>query len=204
MFIKIFPENPQERLINQTVDCLKRDGLIIYPTDSVYGLGCSINSLQTLERLEMVKGYYTDSLRLSVICCDLSQISAYCKPINNGIFKLMKRNLPGPFTFILEANNQVPKLFKGKKHTVGIRVPDHPVAKAIIEKLGCPLVSSSLPYIEDEPEYANDPEFIKDRYENLVDMIIDSGMGGLDPSAIIDCTADEPEVIREGPVPLRD
>lgn len=204
MFIKIYPDNPQERLIRQVVDTLHKGGIVIYPTDSVYGMGCSIEHIGCISTIERIKGYYTPSTRLSFLCSDLSQLSAYCKPINNSIFKLMKRNLPGPFTFLLEANNQVPKLFKGKKHTVGIRVPDNHIIHAILCELGCPIISTSLPLDEQEPEYACDPELFRERYEDLVDIVIDGDMGGLEPSAIIDCTGDEPEVIREGPKPLLD
>lgn len=203
MYLKIHPQTPQARLIKQVADCLNQGGIIIYPTDSVYALACSLNQLGALERIERVKGFYTDSLRLSVVCADLSQMTAYCKPIDNSLFKLMKRHLPGPFTFILEANNKVPKIFKGKKKTVGIRVPDNRIVLDLVEALGQPLVSTSLPYFEEEPEYTNDPEFIRDRYENQVDFIIDGGMGGLTPSAIVDCTGPEPELIRQGPLPLQ-
>lgn len=202
MFIKIYPENPQERLIQQCVSVLQKGGIIIYPTDSVYAMGCSIEHLSKINDLERIKGYYTPSTRLSFLCYDLSQLSEYCKPISNSIFKLMKRNLPGPFTFILEANNQVPKLFKGKKHSVGIRVPDNPIINVILRELGVPIISTSLPYDEQEPEYAYEPELIKERFEDLVDIVIDGGLGGLSPSAIIDCTSGEPEIIREGVKPL--
>ncbi len=202
MFVKIYPENPQERLIQQCVSLLHKGGIVIYPTDSVYAMGCSIEHLSRISDLERIKGYYTPSTQLSFLCYDLSQLSAYCKPISNSIFKLMKRNLPGPFTFILEANNQVPKLFKGKKHSVGIRVPDNPILNLLLRELEVPIVSTSLPYDEREPEYAFEPDLIQERFGDLVDMVIDGGLGGVFPSAIIDCTSGEPEIIREGVKPL--
>ncbi|HPW78587.1 MAG: Threonylcarbamoyl-AMP synthase [Bacteroidetes bacterium ADurb.Bin037] len=204
MYIKIYPENPQDRLIQLTVSTLQKGGIVIYPTDSVYGMGCSIDNLASVPRMERIKGYYTPSTRLSFLCYDLSQLSNYCRPLNNSIFRLMKKNLPGPYTFLLQGNSQVPKLFKGKKHKVGIRVPDNPILQTILRELAVPIVSTSLPWDETEPEYANDPDFINERFGDLVDIVIDGGPGGLDPSAIIDCTGPEPLVIREGPKPLLD
>jgi tRNA threonylcarbamoyl adenosine modification protein (Sua5/YciO/YrdC/YwlC family) len=204
MYIKIYPENPQDRLVQLTVSTLQQGGIVIYPTDSVYGMGCSIEDLASVPRMERIKGYYTPSTRLSFLCYDLSQLSSYCKPLNNSVFRLMKKNLPGPYTFLLQGNSQDPKLFKGKKHTVGIRVPDNPILQLILRELAVPIVSTSLPWNETEPEYANDPDFIHERFGDLVDIVIDGGPGGLDPSAIIDCTGPEPLIIREGPKPLID
>lgn len=202
MLIKIYPQNPQERLVMQTVTILRQGGIVIYPTDSVYGMGCSIEHLNRVDDMERIKDYYTPSSSLSFLCYDLSQLSSYCKPIGNSVFRLMKKNLPGPFTFLLEANSLVPKLFKGKKKKVGIRVPDNPILQMILRELGCPIISTSLPWDDQEPEYSYEPELIRERFDNFVDIIIDGGTGGTVPSAIIDCTGSEPEVIREGPLPL--
>ena len=204
MYIKIYPDNPQDRLVQITLATLQRGGIVVYPTDSVYGMGCSIEHLSAVSRMEQIKGYYTPSTRLSFLCYDLSQLSGYCRPLSNSVFRLMKRNLPGPFTFLLQGNSQVPKLFKGKKHTVGIRVPDNPILQVILRELGIPIVSTSLPWDESEPEFASDPDLINERFGELVDIVIDGGQGGLDASAIIDCTGPEPVVIREGPKPLLD
>ncbi len=202
MFIKIYPQNPQERLVIQAVNTLRQGGIAIYPTDSVYGMGCSIEHLNRVSDIERIKGYYTPSSSLSFLCYDLSQLSSYCKPIGNSVFRLMKKNLPGPFTFLLEANSQVPKLFKGKKKKVGIRVPDNPILQLILRELNGPIISTSLPWEDQEPEYTYEHEFNKERFDNIVEIIIDGGTGGTVPSAIIDCTGSEPEVIREGPLPL--
>lgn len=202
MLIKIYPQNPHERLVMQTVTILRQGGIVIYPTDSVYGMGCSIEHLNRVGDMERIKDYYTPSSSLSFLCYDLSQLSSYCKPIGNSVFRLMKKNLPGPFTFLLEANSLVPKLFKGKKKKVGIRVPDNPILQMILRELGCPIISTSLPWDDQEPEYSYEPELIRERFDNFVDIIIDGGTGGTVPSAIIDCTGSEPEVIREGPLPL--
>ena len=204
MYIKIYPDNPQDRLVQMTVATLQKGGIVIYPTDSVYGMGCSIEHLASVPRMERIKGYYTPSTRLSFLCYDLSQVSNYCRPLGNAVFRLIKKNLPGPFTFLLQGNSQVPKLFKGKKQTVGIRVPDNPILQVILRELGVPIISTSLPWDETEPGYSNDPGLINERFGELVDIVIDGGPGGQDPSAIIDCTGHEPLVIREGPKPLLD
>lgn len=204
MYLKIYPDNPQDRLIEQTVSTLQKGGIVIYPTDSVYGMGCSVDYLGSVPRMERIKGYYTPSTRLSFLCYDLSQLSTYCRPMSNSVFRLMKKNLPGPYTFLLQGNSQVPKMFKGKKHTVGIRVPDNPILQQILRQLGVPVISTSLPWDEAEPEYGYDPDLINERFGELVDIVIDGGPGGQDPSAIIDCTGPEPLVIRQGPKPLMD
>lgn len=202
MLLKIHPDTPQDRLIQTVILALEKGGVIIYPTDSVYGMGCSIEFLSSVPIMERIKGYYTPSTRLSFLCHDLSQLSNYCRPLNNNVFRMMKKNLPGPFTFLLKANNLVPKLFQGKKRTVGIRVPDHPILQVILKELGEPIISTSLPWDEDEPGYSFDPGLIYERFGQQVDLVIDGGPGGLDPSAIIDCTGAEPEILREGPKPL--
>ncbi|NLA15778.1 MAG: threonylcarbamoyl-AMP synthase [Bacteroidales bacterium] len=202
MLLKIHPDNPQDRLVHMAVSALEAGGIVIYPTDSVYGMGCSLDHLGAVVNMERIKGYYTPSTRLSFLCNDLSQLSNYCRPLNNHVFRMMKKNLPGPFTFLLQGNSQIPKLFKGKKRTVGIRVPDNPILQIILKELGVPIVSTSLPWDEEEPGYLSDPGLIYDRFGDQVDVVIDGGSGGLDSSAIIDCTGPEPVIIREGPKPL--
>ncbi|HPX79001.1 MAG TPA: L-threonylcarbamoyladenylate synthase [Bacteroidales bacterium] len=202
MLLKIYPDNPQDRLVQTAVSVLQKGGIVIYPTDSVYGMGCSLDYLSSVPEMERIKGCYTPSTRLSFLCHDLSQLSNYCKPLHNDVFRLMKKNLPGPFTFLLQGNSQVPKLFKGKKRTVGIRVPDHPILQIILKELRVPIISTSLPWDEEEPGYFSDPGLINDRFGEQVAVVIDGGPGGLDPSAVIDCTGPEPVVIREGPKPL--
>ncbi|HNR27871.1 MAG TPA: L-threonylcarbamoyladenylate synthase [Bacteroidales bacterium] len=204
MYIRIYPNNPQDRLVQLTVATLQKGGIVIYPTDSVYGMGCSIEHLGSVPRMERIKGYYTPSTRLSFLCYNLSQVSNYCRPVSNAVFRLIKKNLPGPFTFLLQGNSRVPRLFKGKKQTVGIRVPDNPILQVILRELAVPIISTSLPWDETEPGYSSDPDLINERFGELVDIVIDGGPGGQDPSAIIDCTGPEPVIIRGGPKPLLD
>jgi tRNA threonylcarbamoyl adenosine modification protein (Sua5/YciO/YrdC/YwlC family) len=196
-FIKIFEDKPNESAIKKVVDVLKNGGLIIYPTDTVYGLGCDITNLRALEKVAKIKGIKLEKANLSFICYDLSHISDYVKQIDTSTFKLLKRALPGPFTFILPGNNDLPRVFKNKK-TVGIRVPDNNIIRAIVKELGNPIISTSI-YDEDEVlEYSTDPELIFEKWNNLVDLVIDGGYGDNIPSTIIDLSGFEPEVIREG------
>jgi tRNA threonylcarbamoyl adenosine modification protein (Sua5/YciO/YrdC/YwlC family) len=198
MLLRIYNENPNPRDIRKVVEVLREGGVIIYPTDTVYGMGCDITNQKAVERVTKLKGIKIEKANFSFICSDLSHISDYTKPISNSVFKLMKKNLPGPFTFILEANNFVPRYFKGKKKTVGIRVPDNNIIRDIVYELGNPILSTSI-YDEDEIlEYTTDPELIYEKYQNVADIVIDGGYGELVPSTVVDCTQDELEIIREG------
>ncbi len=197
MLVKLFNENPNLREILKIVEVLRKGGLIIYPTDTVYGLGCDITNAKAVEKVARIKGVKVEKNNFSFICSDLSHISDYTKPISSTVFKLMKKNLPGPFTFILEANNNLPKYFKLKK-TVGIRVPDNNIIREIVRELGNPILSTSV-YDDDEiVEYTTDPELIHEKYQEIADIVIDGGYGELIPSTIVDCTSDEITVLREG------
>jgi len=196
-FIKIYPENPNPKEIDKVVKILKDGGLIIYPTDTVYGLGCDITNTKALEKIAKIKGVKLEKANFSFVCSDLSNISDYIKQIDTSTFKILKRALPGPYTFILPGNNNLPKEFK-KKTTVGIRVPDNNIAIDIVKKLGNPIVSTSI-YDEDELlEYTTDPELIFEKWKNLVDLVIDGGYGNNCASTVIDLSGHEPEIIREG------
>ncbi len=196
-FVKLYNENPNPREIQKVVDCLRNGGIIIYPTDTVYGLGCDITNNRALEKVAKIKGVKLEKANFSFICKDLSNLSDYVRQIDNTTFKLLKRTLPGPYTFILPGSNNLPTVFK-KKKTVGIRIPDNNICTTIVEELGNPIVSTSI-YDEDEViEYTTDPELILEKWDQLVDMVIDGGYGDNIPSTIIDLTADEPVLIREG------
>jgi tRNA threonylcarbamoyl adenosine modification protein (Sua5/YciO/YrdC/YwlC family) len=198
MLIKIYPENPNPREVKKVVEILRNGGVIIYPTDTVYGIGCDMTKPKAVTRLAQLRGINLDKAHFSFICCDLSQISDYTRPFPNSIFKMMKRNLPGAFTFILEANNNIPKLFKNRRKTVGIRVPDNSIIREIVRELGNPILSSSIHDDDEIIEYTTDPELIHEKFEYLVDTVIDGGYGGNQVSTVVDCTTDEPEIIREG------
>lgn len=196
-FIKIYPDKPNEAAIAKVVKVLKDGGLVIYPTDTVYGLGCDITNTKALERIAKIKGIKLDKANFSFICHDLSNISDYVRQIDTATFKLLKRALPGPYTFILPGNNNLPKEFK-KKTTVGIRVPDNSIALEIVRQLGNPIVSTSIHDEDDLIEYTTDPELIFEKWQNLVDMVIDGGYGDNIGSTIIDLSGEEPIVLREG------
>ena len=196
-FIKIYPDKPNEAAIAKVVKVLQDGGLVIYPTDTVYGLGCDITNTKALERIAKIKGIKLDKANFSFICHDLSNISDYVRQIDTTTFKLLKRALPGPYTFILPGNTNLPKEFK-KKTTVGIRVPDNSIALEIVKQLGNPIVSTSIHDEDDVIEYTTDPELIFEKWQNLVDMVIDGGYGDNIGSTIIDLSGDEPVVIREG------
>ena len=199
MLIKIYPENPNPREIKKITQIIEDGGVVIYPTDTIYGIGCDISQPKAVARLAKIQGLDMDKAFFSFIFNDLSQISEYTKPMSNPAFKLLKRNVPGAFTFIFEANNNIPKLFKTRRKTVGIRVPDNNIIRSIVAELGRPLLSSSVHDVEDDvTEYITDPELIHERYGNVVDAVIDGGYGDNQPSTVIDCTTDEFEVIREG------
>lgn len=196
-FIKIYPENPNQKEIQKVVEILKNGGLIIYPTDTVYGLGCDITNTRALEKIAKIKGVKLEKANFSFICSDLSNLSDYVKQIDTSTFKILKRSLPGPYTFILPGNNNLPKEFK-KKNTVGIRVPDNNIAIEIVKLLGNPIVSTSIKDDDDVIEYTTDPELIFEKWQNIVDAVIDGGYGDNVASTIIDLSGYEPEIIREG------
>jgi len=196
MFINIHHQNPQPRLIKQVAESLKRGNIIIYPTDTIYGLGCDIFHPKAIERICRIKNVEPQKAQLSFVCYDLSDLSHYAKQLSTPIYRLLKQYLPGPYTFILEASKEVPKILKTKKDTIGIRVPDNKIARCIVQELGNPILSATLPgdYVEDY----TDPEIIHEKFEKLVDIVIDGGIGGIEPSTIIDFTGDEPVVTRQG------
>lgn len=202
MLINIHPDNPDPRKVKQVIECLLGGGVIIYPTDSVYSIGCDLNNTKAVERVARIKGIQLKDANFSLVCRDLSHLSEYCKPIENNIYKLMKRALPGPYTFILNASNNVPKIFKSKKKTIGIRVPDHPVSLAIVTAMGSPLVSTSVHDDDEILEYTTDPELIHERYQDQVDMVIHGGIGNMEASTVFDCTSGMPELVREGRGPI--
>ncbi|MGB2761116.1 MULTISPECIES: L-threonylcarbamoyladenylate synthase [Maribacter] len=196
-FIRIYEENPNPKEIKRVVEVLRKGGLVIYPTDTVYGLGCDITNTKALEKIARIKGIKLAKANWSFICTDLSNLSDYVRQIDTATFKILKRALPGPYTFILPGNNNLPKEFK-KKKTVGIRVPDNSIVKALVEELGNPIVSTSIHDDDDVLEYTTDPELIYEKWDNLVDIVIDGGYGGNVGSTIIDVSTGSPEVIREG------
>lgn len=197
MLIRVYPENPNEKEIDRIVQFLRDGGIIVYPTDTIYGLGCNIFNAKGIEKICRHKGIDPRKANLSFICYDLSNISEYAK-IDNSTFKLMKKNLPGPFTFILNGNSNLPKIFRNKK-TVGIRVPDNNIIRELVRVLGNPILSTSVRDREDEiTEYFTDPELIHERYEHIADVVINGGYGELEPSTIVDCTGDEPVIVRQG------
>ncbi len=196
-FVRIYEQNPNPKEIKRVVDILKKGGLIIYPTDTVYGLGCDITNAKALERIARIKNVKLEKANFSFVCHDLSNLSDYVKQIDTSTFKILKRALPGPYTFILPGSKTLPKAFK-KKKTVGIRVPNNAIALEIVRELENPIVSTSI-YDEDEIiEYATDPELILEKWDSLVDLVIDGGFGGNEPSTIIDFSEGEPFVVREG------
>lgn len=196
-FIKIYPENPNPKAIQKIVNVLKKGGLIIYPTDTVYGLGCDITNTKALERIAKIKGVKLEKSNFSFVCEDLSNLSDYVKQIDSTTFKILKRALPGAYTFILPGSKQLPNPFK-KRKTVGIRVPDNSIALALVSALGNPIVSTSIRDDDDIVEYTTDPELILEKWNNLVDIVIDGGYGGNEASTIIDLSVEPPEIIREG------
>lgn len=198
MLLKIFPENPDPRKIQIVLECLRDGGVIIYPTDTVYSIGCDMLQIKSVERVAAIKGVKADKANFSVIFNDLSHIAEYTKPFNTEIYKLMKKTLPGPFTYILNASNKVPKIFQSRKKTIGIRVPDNLITRQLVEEYGNPLISTSV-YDEDEIlEYTTDPELIHEKYNNLVDVVIDGGYGDNMASTVVDCTGETIEILRQG------
>lgn len=196
-FIKLYNENPNEKEITKIVEVLRDGGLIIYPTDTVYGLGCDITNTKALEKIARIKGVKLEKANFSFVCSSLKNLSDYVKQIDSSTFKLLKRALPGPYTFIMQGNNNLPKDFK-KKKTVGIRVPDNAIAQLIVERLGNPIVSTSIYDEDDVIEYTTDPELIYEKWQNKVDIVIDGGYGDNVASTVIDLSGDVPVVVREG------
>lgn len=198
MLIKLYEENPNEREIARIVDVLRKGGVIIYPTDTVYGLGCDINNPKAVERVARLKGVRLEKANFSFICSDLSHLSDYTKQVNTNIYKLMKRLTPGPFTFILPASGNVPNLFRSKKKTVGIRIPKSNICQAIVRELGNPIMTTSVKNDDELIEYTTDPDVIYEEYSKLVDAVIDGGFGNNQASTVLDCTTGEYEIIRQG------
>jgi len=196
VLIKIHPETPQPRLIKQVAECLKGGGVVIYPTNTIYGLGCDIFQHKSIERIARIKNIDPAKAKLSFICRDLSHLSDYTKSIDTPLYRILKQYLPGPYTFILPASREVPKILQSKKSTIGLRIPDNKICQAILRELGNPILSASLP--GDKVEEYTDPEEIYERFGSQVDMVIDGGVGGTIPSTVIDCTKGEYEVIRQG------
>jgi tRNA threonylcarbamoyl adenosine modification protein (Sua5/YciO/YrdC/YwlC family) len=198
MLLKIYAENISPRHIKIIADCLNDGGLVIFPTDTVYGLGCSIDQPKAVDRIAQIKGIRKEKANFSFIFNNLSMLSEFTRPISSEIYKMMRRNLPGPFTFILEANNNIPKLFQSKKKTVGIRIPDERIIQAIVAELGRPLMTTSI--LDDDKiiEYTTDPEIIFEKFKEKVDIVIDAGFGGNQASTVVDCTGNEIVIIRQG------
>jgi len=197
MLLKVYPENPNPRDIQRVAEIVRNGGIIVFPTDTIYGLGCDIFNAKAVEKLCKIKGLNPEKNVLSVICHDLSQVSEFAK-IDNSTFKLLRDNLPGAFTFILNGNSKLPRMFKNKK-TIGIRIPDNNIICELIKELGNPMMTTSIRTTEEDViEYLSDPELIHEKYRNLVDLVIDGGYGNTEPSTIVDCTDDEPIITRQG------
>lgn len=195
MLVKIYGQNPSEKELKRVVEALERDGVVIYPTDSVYAFGCSLRSARAIERLRRLRGRSEDSL--SVVFYDIAQVAEYCR-VDNAAFRILKRNLPGPFTFILPASSRVPDKALERRRTIGVRIPSHPVARAVVEALGCPMITASVKDDDEVVEYTTDPELIEERYGREVSLVIDGGIGDNVPTTVVDLTGDEPEILREG------
>lgn len=198
MLIRIYPENPNKKNIRQVSDALEAGKIIIYPTDSVYAIGCDIRATKSIEKIAAFKGLNPKNPDLSLMFHDMSHLSEYTIVRDNNIFKLLKRNIPGPFTFILTANNQIPKFFKNKKKTVGVRIPDNNIVLEIIQELGRPIVTTSVHDPDELLEYTTDPELIYEKFSDFADIVIDGGYGKNEPTTIVDCTGEEIEVVRQG------
>ncbi len=198
MLLQIHPDNPNPREISMAIEALQNNGLIIYPTDTVYGLAWDINSPKAFDKIVRIKGKNALKENFSLVCNDISQVSQFTQHINNPTFKLLKHNLPGPFTFILNANNNVPRFYKSKKKTVGIRIPDNNIAIEIVSKLGHPIMTTSLHDEDEILDYMTDPELIHEKYEHLVDYVIDGGYGNNEASTIVNCTGESFEILRQG------
>lgn len=198
MLLRINPTKPNYDEIAQVVACLRDGGVVIYPTDTVYGIGCDINRQRAVERVCKLKNIQPEKANFSFICSDLSHLSDFTKPIDTATYKLMKKAFPGPFTFILEANNSVPKLFRSNKKTVGIRIPDNQICLEIVKQLGSPIMSTSIHDDDEVVEYTTDPQLIYEKYKDLVDIVIAGGYGNNEASTVVDCTSGAPEILRQG------
>ena len=199
MLLKLNPEHPEESKIRFIAECLNDDGVIIYPTDTVYGIGCHIHKPKAIEKICRIKGIKVEKANFSFIFYDLSHLSDFTKPVDNSTYKIMRKALPGPFTFILHSGSEIPKIFRSRKKTIGIRVPDNIISREIVKELGCPLMNSSLHDEEDEiTEYMNDPEQIHNKYHKLVDIVIDGGYGNFIASTVVDCSGGGINIIRQG------
>jgi tRNA threonylcarbamoyl adenosine modification protein (Sua5/YciO/YrdC/YwlC family) len=198
MLIRLYNDNPNTKQIRQIVDVLEDGGIIIYPTDTVYAMGCDILATKSIEKIARFKGLDPKKPELSLIFHDMSQLSDYTIIRDNNIFKLLKRNLPGPFTFIVQANSQIPKLFKNKKKTVGIRIPDNNIALELVKELGRPIITTSIHDPDEVIEYTTDPELIHEKYQDITDIVIDGGYGRNEASTVVDCTGEEIEIVRQG------
>lgn len=198
MLLKLYNDNTNHNDILKIVEVLRNGGIVIYPTDSVYGLGCDINSQKAADKIARLKGTKLEKANFSFIFDDLSHLSDYTLPISNTVFKVMKRNLPGPFTFILEANNNIPKIFKSKKKTIGIRIPDNNIILEIIRELGNPIMTTSVHDDDEIIEYTTDPELIYEKFQDKVDLVVDGGYGNNIASTVVDCVDDEIIVMRQG------
>lgn len=203
MLLPIHPVNPEPRKIQQVIDVLHDAGVIIYPTDTIYGLGCDLMQPKAIDRIYRIRRMDPQKALLTLICQDISQVAQYAHQIDNEVFRLMKKNMPGPFTFILRAGRQLPATLRNRKGTIGVRIPEHKITQAILESLRRPMLSASLRSDDDFLEYENDPEEMQDLFGHQVDLVIDGGMGSRTPSTVIDCTGEEPVVIREGAGELR-
>jgi tRNA threonylcarbamoyl adenosine modification protein (Sua5/YciO/YrdC/YwlC family) len=198
MFLQIHPKNPEARKVAEVVAILQKGGVAIVPTDTIYAFICDVQQYKGFEKICRIKGIKPEKANFSMICSDLSNISVYTKPFDRAVYKLLNKALPGPYTFILEASHEVPSLFRSRKKTIGLRVPDHPIVMSIIAQLDRPLIATSLHDLDSIREYPTDPTEIADQWEQVVDVVVDGGFGHLIPSTIIDCTGDEPVVTREG------
>jgi tRNA threonylcarbamoyl adenosine modification protein (Sua5/YciO/YrdC/YwlC family) len=198
MFLKVNQDNPEGRKIKQAADILRKGGVIIYPTDTVYALGCDIFQQKAVDKICHLRGLNPQKARLSFICKDIAEVSEYSQQIDNQVFKMLKRNLPGPFTFVMKSGNKLPKILKNKKKTIGVRVPDNNIVQALIEELGRPMLTSSLKSDDEILEYFTDPIDIYEDFKKRVDLVIDGGIGGNVPSTVVDCTGDDFEILREG------
>jgi tRNA threonylcarbamoyl adenosine modification protein (Sua5/YciO/YrdC/YwlC family) len=197
-FLPIHPETPEYRKIQEVISVLNEGGIIAYPTDSVYNFGCSLDNKRAIEKLAKLKGIKLKKANFSLVCADLKSIDEYTTPFSRSIFKALNKNLPGPFTFILNASNQIPKLFDSNKKEIGIRIPDNEICLEIVRNLGVPLVTTSIHHEDEIVEYITDPEQIFEKFEHQVDLVIDGGIGNNEPSTVVDCTQDELEILRQG------
>lgn len=196
MFLELHPDNPNPRNVKTIIECLQDGGIIIYPTDTIYGLGCDIYNQKAVERIAKIKNVDFKKIHLSFICADLSDLSKYTKSISTPLYRTLKQYLPGPFTFILSASKEVPKILQNKKSTIGLRIPDNIICSTLVNELGRPILSTSLPG-EMVEEYTN-PELMYENFQNLVDIVVDGGAGGMIPSTIVDCTTDDYQIVRQG------